>query len=86
MHLFLDKMFNGECPVILMSKCMSSISNILIPTIYNIVLFCIQATVSAFDEDADYDVLNHPIVDLIYYTVSNLLNCKFSILLPAVIL
>ncbi|XP_017224833.1 tobamovirus multiplication protein 1 [Daucus carota subsp. sativus] len=34
---------------------------------------CLMATVSAFDEDADYDVLNHPIVDLIYYTMVEIL-------------
>lgn len=65
LHLFLDTMFNGESPVI---PCR------LYPFtfIFYIVLLCGQATVSAFDEDADYDVLNHPIVDLIYYTVSNI--------------
>lgn len=32
-------------------------------------LMCMQGFLSAFDSDASLDVLDHPILDLIYYMV-----------------
>jgi len=35
----------------------------------NLTLMCMQGFLSAFDSDASLDVLDHPILDLIYYMV-----------------
>lgn len=37
-----------------------------------------QVALSAFEKDADLDVLDHPILNLIYYMVNQRLFCYFT--------
>ncbi|KAK3027481.1 LOW QUALITY PROTEIN: hypothetical protein RJ639_041087 [Escallonia herrerae] len=64
LYLLPDKMYYGEFLLMKLTVCKPS-SPCVIPEIFLLAF----VGLSAFDEDVDVDVLDHPILDLIYYMV-----------------
>ncbi|RWW01122.1 hypothetical protein GW17_00035858, partial [Ensete ventricosum] len=56
--------------MILLARSLPSDKLRIIYIIVNCVIYVIEVGLSAFDTDVSLDVLNHPILDLIYYTVN----------------